>query len=209
MGADERLYFHDDAELGIQRNRIEEHHFPRSIECYRHAIELTGRRGGLWLDAGSGSGYGAELISAVADYVIGVEKDPTTVRYARKHYGRSNIQFRVGDISELEFTVPDLFDVIIAVEIIEHIADGTPFLERAYTILKPGGVAIVTTPEAAESGPNPLNAYHLHEMTREEFTALTSRIFDRTEYVFDEPAVFTTGEMTRQIFAVCHKKDVK
>lgn len=138
MGADERLYFFDDEEFRIRRNDLEELHFARSIERYKRAIELCQQKGGLWLDAACGSGYGTELISRVADYVIGIDIDDTTIKYAQKHYGSSNIQFRVGDVLNLEFDVECMFDAIISVETIEHVEDPTPFLKSIHRILKPG-----------------------------------------------------------------------
>ena len=205
MGADERLYFFDDEAFGIRRNELEEHHFWRSINRYKRAIELCKRRGGLWLDAACGSGYGTEMISRVADYVIGIDIDITTIEYAQKHYGRSNIRFGVGDIMNLEFDVECMFDAVVSVETIEHVEDPTPFLRRVHRILKPGGVMVVTTPISETGGPNPLDRYHLNELTREDFMKLTSEIFDETEYVVDEPVVFTTGQLTQQIYGICKK----
>ena len=207
MGADERLYFFDEEEIGIKRSELEEHHFGRSIDRYRRAIEYCRRTGGLWLDGACGSGYGTEMISKVADYVIGMDIEPITIKYAQKHYGKPNIQFRVSDINNLEFDVEGMFDAIIGLEVIEHVEDSTPFLRRAYKILKLGGVVVVTTPISKGGGPNPLNKYHLNELTRDDFMKLTSDIFDETEYVVDDPTIFTTGELTRQIFAICRKKE--
>jgi len=42
-------------------------------------------------------------------------------------------------------------------------------------------------------------------LTKEDFIKLTSEIFDETEYVVDEPVVFTTGELTQQIYGICKK----
>ncbi|MDP3880111.1 MAG: class I SAM-dependent methyltransferase [Dehalococcoidales bacterium] len=208
MGADERLYFFDDEELGIRKNALEEHHFQRSTDRYNKAIKYCGRKGGLWLDAACGSGYGTEIISKVADYVVGIDIEPITIKYAQKYYGKHNIHFRVGDINNLEFDIESMFDIITGLEIIEHVHDCTHFLRRAYKILKPGGVLIVTTPISERGGPNPLNKYHLNELTRDGFTKLTSDIFDFTEYVVDDPVLFTSGELTRQIFGICRKREV-
>lgn len=207
MVADERLYFFNDEKLGIKRNELEEHHFERSINRYKKAIKLCSYRGGLWLDASCGSGYGTEIISKVADYVIGLDIDTTTIKYAQKHYGKPNIQFRTGDINDLEFDIECMFDAVVSVETIEHVEDPVPFLKRVYKILKWGGVVVISTPISETGGPNPLNKYHLNEFTKDGFITLTSEIFDETEYVVDEPVIFTTGELTRQIFAICSKKE--
>lgn len=64
---------------------------------------------------------------------------------------------------------------------------------------------VVTTPISETGGPNPLNRYHLNELTREDFVRLTSEFFHETEYVTDEPVVFTTGQFTQQIHGICKK----
>lgn len=207
MGADERLYFFDDVELGIKRNDLEKHQFIRGVTRYKRAIDLCQRKGGLWLDAACGSGYGTRMISKVADYAIGIEIDPITTKYAKKYYSNSNIQFRVGDINNLEFDIANMLDVVIGLEVIEHVVDCIPFLKRVYKILKPNGIAIVTTPISEKGGANPLNKYHLNELTQEQFVKITSEIFDITEYVVDEPTRFTTGELSQQIFGICRKRE--
>ncbi len=37
-------------------------------------------------------------------------------------------------------------DIVFATEIIEHLSNPIPIIEEAFRILKPGGIAVVTTP---------------------------------------------------------------
>jgi 2-polyprenyl-3-methyl-5-hydroxy-6-metoxy-1,4-benzoquinol methylase len=63
----------------------------------------------------------------------------------RKMLGLQNIQFIAGDASNITL-LPCSFDMVICAELIEHIPSPDDCLKGIERILKPGGVAIVTTP---------------------------------------------------------------
>lgn len=178
---DERFYFHDNSGLGVRHSSISK--IVPHLVRYGMVIQFCGRAGGIWLDAGCGSGYGTEIISWVADFVFGIDKDSVAIQYAKQHHSRPNLQFAIGDICNLPFDTLETFDVVIAADVIEHVLDCKPFLERVYKLLKPNGRAVITTPVSIRGGANPLNPYHLNELTKKQFEELTSSIFDKTEFI--------------------------
>jgi 2-polyprenyl-3-methyl-5-hydroxy-6-metoxy-1,4-benzoquinol methylase len=201
---DERAFLFDDPELGIKKTDVAEKHWERWKNRYHKCITLAGKRGGRWLDVAAGSGYGAELISEVADEVVGVELDSTTVRYARKHHSRPKITFLNQNILDLQLPPDQLFDAITSIETIEHVADPEPFFAKARALLKPDGVFVVTTPESQYGGgPNPLNQWHVHEFTRDQLVTMLKRHW-RDVQLETDTAVFSTGVETVQLYATCH-----
>ncbi|MGZ4808390.1 MAG: class I SAM-dependent methyltransferase, partial [Thermoanaerobaculia bacterium] len=77
---------------------------------------------------------------------LGVELARAQVEYARKTYGSDRLRFEAHDVTA--FDTEDRFDVIVSIEVIEHLApkDTNAFLNRLRELLKPGGILILTTP---------------------------------------------------------------
>ena len=210
MKADERLYFFDDPELGIKRNEYPQSVFDRHLERYKIAIELCGKEGGLWLDCGSGSGYGSKLLSKRASEVISIEIDQLSVKYAKRHYSSQKIQFIQGDILCLNKYMAEYLqkiDTVMCIEVIEHLQGGRKLLEQIYDILKPGGCAVITTPLSNyRGGPNPKNKFHLMEYTFEQFFDLLNNFFDERNIIFRcEQKISTASESVVFLYARCVK----
>jgi len=64
--------------------------------------------------------------------------------YVRLKYERGRVEFRPGDAFKLNFEKP--FDIILATEIIEHVAHPDEFLTNVARLTRPGGYAVITTP---------------------------------------------------------------
>jgi 2-polyprenyl-3-methyl-5-hydroxy-6-metoxy-1,4-benzoquinol methylase len=64
--------------------------------------------------------------------------------YVQKKYERGNVRYVPGNIFELDF--PGHFDGILICEIIEHVAHPDEFMTSVAQLLKPGGIAVMTTP---------------------------------------------------------------
>lgn len=97
------------------------------------------------LDAGCGIGYGSEMLASVAESMVAVDYCADAVLYARQHHGRPNLRYMAADVTALCF--PDSsFDVVVSLEVFEHIPDGEAYLRETHRVLKPGGVFIMSTP---------------------------------------------------------------
>ena len=130
------------------------------------------------LDAGCGSGYGADfLASRGAKYVLGVDISSEAIAYAQEHYRRNNLEYLVMDVTNLRLDDKS-FDVIVAFEVIEHLHDQEKFLAEVRRVLKDDGLLIISTPnrEVYRLGLE-ANPFHTKEFNFEEFYQLLSRYF--------------------------------
>lgn len=130
--------------------------------------------GKVVLDIACGSGYGTSLLAKTAKTVYGVDIDADTVAYAQKHYGAQNITFKVGDGERIPLD-DNSVDVVVTYETIEHIPDYKKFMKEVSRVLRPDGLAIVSTPNDLEFAEG--NHYHLHEFTEKELVSLVKKDF--------------------------------
>src|SRR4051812_26003190 len=113
--------------------------------AYRHAAELV--RPGQVLDLGCNNGYGSFEFSCHGHQVIGVDVSAEALNNARSRFKADNLEFRQVDGANLPFE-SDRFDLITSFQVIEHIVEMEPYLSEIRRVLKPGGLAIFTTPNA-------------------------------------------------------------
>ncbi len=96
------------------------------------------------LEGGCGFGAWCEWFQERGHEIIGIEYDQNIVDQAKKF--KPDVAVELGDITDLKY--PDNhFDAYISLGVIEHFEHGPEkSLEEAFRILKPGGLAFVTTP---------------------------------------------------------------
>lgn len=87
------------------------------------------------------------------------------------------MQFEVGDVCALPFT-PCSFEMYVCLETLEHVPDGRACIAQAYRVLEPGGMLILSTPNAVVTGTtrneiaHPANPYHVREYRYSELLEL-------------------------------------
>jgi SAM-dependent methyltransferase len=97
------------------------------------------------LDAGCGPGEMAAMLMQRGYEVWGIDIAEPMVRHARERC-RSN-RFRVGDIERIPF--PDsTFDGVVCLGVLEYLDADAKALREIGRVLKPGGKAVVSTPNA-------------------------------------------------------------
>ena len=84
-------------------------------------------------------------------------------------------KFIAGNIPPLTSYADDSFDCVVSFQVIEHIQDDHLFLKEINRILKPGGVALITTPNRPLSLSR--NPWHIREYTAIELTELAKKYF--------------------------------
>jgi ubiquinone/menaquinone biosynthesis C-methylase UbiE len=92
------------------------------------------------LDVGSGAGNMYHHLSRYGD-VIGVESYAAPVKVGKER----GYDIRLGDAKALEFG-DGSFDLVTALDVIEHDADDMAILREAYRVLKPGGLMLISVP---------------------------------------------------------------
>jgi SAM-dependent methyltransferase len=143
------------------------------------AAQAGGRR---VIDMACGEGYGSDLIAAAgAASVVGVDANPEAHEHARLRYARPNLRF-ARDLVE-SFSEP--CDAIVFLQTIEHVQDPGSILEHFKSMLSPGGIAFVSTPNLLTLAPPGAdksdNPWHVKEYRTAEFRDLCERHFDRVE----------------------------
>ncbi len=116
-------------------------HFNRD-SCSRRPFE-----GLKLLDIGCGGGLLSEPMSRLGFNVMGVDASPRNIGTASTHAAEQGlkIDYRASTAEQLEADGAGPFDVILNMEVIEHVADPGEFLRTCARLLAPGGVMIVAT----------------------------------------------------------------
>jgi 2-polyprenyl-6-hydroxyphenyl methylase / 3-demethylubiquinone-9 3-methyltransferase len=106
------------------------------------AKPLAGKR---VLDVGCGAGLLAEPLARLGGDVTGVDAAEENVAAARAHAAGSGltIAYRHGELAALGLGP---FDLVTAMEVLEHVADKPAFLAGLTQQLAPGGLLVLSTP---------------------------------------------------------------
>ncbi len=144
--------------------------FNEHMARYAFAARLS--RGKRALDAGCGAGYGAAELARAALNVVGIDSSLDAIEYARANYALTNLTFEQASCEALPHS-DGSFDLIVAFEVIEHLANWSRFLREARRVLAINGQFIVSTPNklyyAESRGADGANPYHVHEFEFDEF----------------------------------------
>jgi SAM-dependent methyltransferase len=157
----------------------ENYWYRRHLVVYEWIAARVGDR--RVVDMACGEGYGSDVLAASAASVVGVDANPDAHEHARLRYVRPNLRFE-RDLVE-SFAEP--CDAVVFLQTIEHVQDPGAILEHFKSMLAPGGVAYVSTPNlltlappGAEKSDNP---WHVHEYRAAEFRDLCEAHFERVD----------------------------
>jgi 2-polyprenyl-3-methyl-5-hydroxy-6-metoxy-1,4-benzoquinol methylase len=157
----------------------ENYWFRRHLVVYEWiAVRVAGKR---VIDMACGEGYGSDVLARAARSVVGVDANPEAHEHARRRYVRPNLRFE----RDLVESFSERCDAVVFLQTIEHVEDPGAILEHFRSMLEPGGVAYVSTPNVltlappgAEKSENP---WHLREYRCEEFRELCAAHFTQVE----------------------------
>lgn len=149
------------------------------VSRYEAVLPIVKNR--IVLDIASGSGYGTQMLATEAKYVYGVDISAAAVEYAKENYNSKNIEYAVGDGEDIPMPSNSV-DVIVTFETIEHIKDYKKFMKEIVRVLKPDGLAIISTPNDLEFAEG--NHFHLHEFVHGELLDLIKTEFKQTVEYF-------------------------
>ena len=157
----------------------ENYWYRRHLVVYRWIAERC--RGLDVVDMACGEGYGTDVLAGRAARVTGVDANPEAHEHARLKYSRPGVRF-ARDLVE-GFGEP--CDAVVFLQTIEHVQNPAEILQHFRSMLRPGGVAFVSTPnvltlapEGAEKSGNP---WHVKEYRAEEFRELCASVFPSVE----------------------------
>jgi 2-polyprenyl-6-hydroxyphenyl methylase / 3-demethylubiquinone-9 3-methyltransferase len=127
------------ARIGYLRDTMKAH-FARDGQTDRPLAGLT------VLDIGCGGGLVAEPLTRLGARVSGIDPGSDTIAAAQAHAEPQGlaIDYRVMTIEALAATGAQ-FDCVTCLEVVEHVNDVGAFLTTAASVVRPGGLIIVST----------------------------------------------------------------
>jgi len=140
----------------------------------REWITKYSPRDGKVVEAGCGLGRYVFYLSKMGITIEGVDFDSATIRYLNSWKTENKLEgdFLTSDITKLPYPESSLSGYI-SLGVIEHFIEGPQRpLSEAYRVLRPGGVAIITTPSKSFS-------YYLQRIITEKSKSFVKKITNK------------------------------
>ena len=110
---------------------------PRRADCL-HDLRV--------LDIGCGGGVMCEPLAALGAMIVGADPAKGAIEAAKLHALRNGIEIDYRcTTAEALADGDEKFDIVLAMEVIEHVADTDVFLSRCAELVNPGGLMILST----------------------------------------------------------------
>ena len=103
-------------------------------------------RGARVLDVGCGGGLLSEPLAQRGAHVVGIDASRGNVVAAQRHAASQGVtvDYRLGEPHEV-LRPAELFDVVLALEVVEHVEDVAAFVGTAARHVAPGGLLLAST----------------------------------------------------------------
>lgn len=128
---------------------------------------------GELLEVGCGEGRGIGLLEPLVDHYTAIDKIEAAINVLKEKHPEST--FFVSNIPPFQRLQSDEYDSLVSFQVIEHIPNDLFFLQEIHRVLKPGGIALLTTPNRRMSLTR--NPWHIREYLPEELHTLASGVF--------------------------------
>ena len=131
------------ARIGYIRDQIIQH---RNVTASFNGQSATPLNNLSLLDVGCGGGLICEPMARLGASVTGIDAGEQNIRVAALHAqsGGLAIDYRTASAEQLANTGAQ-FDVVLALEIVEHVANPSLFYDALAALVKPGGLLILST----------------------------------------------------------------
>jgi 2-polyprenyl-6-hydroxyphenyl methylase/3-demethylubiquinone-9 3-methyltransferase len=112
----------------------------------RNAKALDCLSGLRLLDIGCGAGILSEPLARIGGQVVAVDPSAANIAAAKLHAKENEVavDYRTGTAEALA-DAGESFDVVLAMEVVEHVADVNLFVRRCADMVRPGGLMVVAT----------------------------------------------------------------
>jgi 2-polyprenyl-3-methyl-5-hydroxy-6-metoxy-1,4-benzoquinol methylase len=129
------------------------------------------------LEVGCGEGRGVPLLTTRAKSFTAIDKLEDVMRDLQAKYPSGKfLSMNIPPFTQLE---DNSYDTVVSFQVIEHIEDDVLFLNEIHRVLKPGGIALITTPNRSMSLSR--NPWHIREYLPEQLRSLAATIFPIVE----------------------------
>tara|TARA_B100000959_G_C14991983_1_gene628386 strand:+ start:4470 stop:5243 length:774 start_codon:yes stop_codon:yes gene_type:complete len=129
------------------------------------------------LELGCGEGRGIDNILKKSKTYTAVDKINEAIVSLSEKY--TNEKFFSTSFPPLTSINDNSFDTLVSFQVIEHIQDDDLFISEIYRVLRPGGIALLTTPNIKMTLTR--NPWHIREYTSSELVDLASKHFDKID----------------------------
>jgi SAM-dependent methyltransferase len=140
----------------------------------RELAEHAGVGGGRVLDVGSGYGFFRKALADAGYEHAGIEISAHARRVAHEIFGMESFEVGLGDLQARG----ERFDAVTLFDLIEHVLDPVTLLRDVRSVLAPGGVAAIKTPNLDCPEAEIFGAAY-HSLKREHLVYLTPRSLER------------------------------
>src|SRR5215212_404972 len=112
----------------------------------RDGKRLDSLKGLRILDIGCGGGVLSEPLARLGASVVGADPALANIEVARRHAASSNlnVDYRCTSAEDLA-DAHERFDVVLAMEVVEHVVDLSAFVRRCAEMVRPGGLMVIAT----------------------------------------------------------------
>jgi len=138
-------------------------------------MEVKNQLYGAVLELGCGEGRGIEQILPNVESYLGLDKIESVIQNLNRKF--PGTQFMQSFFPPVNISDSEIFDCIISFQVIEHIRNDRLFLQEIYRLLKPGGTAIISTPNIKMSLSR--NPWHIREYSAAQLLEISGSIFDK------------------------------
>ena len=115
------------------------------IETFKLENKKTPLKNIKILDVGCGGGLLSEPMCRLGATVTGIDASDKNINVAKIHSQKDNLKINYFCSSPEKFKIDDKFDVILNMEIVEHVEDVNLFLSACNKLLKKNGIMFVAT----------------------------------------------------------------
>ena len=97
------------------------------------------------LDIGCGGGLLSEPMARMGANVVGIDASEKNIKVAKYHLKNSKLKIKYFNTSPEKFKTNQKFDIILNMEIVEHVDDVNIFLNHSSKFLKKSGIMFIAT----------------------------------------------------------------
>ena len=115
---------------------------PLRLNFIKSSVNLNGKK---VLDVGCGGGILSESLASAGADVTGIDQGDKVIQIAKLHANENNLKINYVCTSPEKMKIKNNFDVILNMEIVEHVSDVDFFLKKSSALLKKNGIMFVAT----------------------------------------------------------------
>lgn len=151
---------------------------------------------GQLLEVGCGQGRGIGILFPYVQKYVALERHQKIVHELKSRH--PSVDIRQAIVPPFHGIPDNAFDTVVSFQVIEHIKDDREFLKEIHRSLKPGGRALITTPNIKFSLTR--NPWHIREYTAVQLVELAKEIFSKVtaKGIHGNERAMTYYEMNKQ-----------